>query len=66
MFENEWKGQKVKMTKFEELQKVVAALRAPDGCPWDRKQTHSSLKPCCIEEAAEVICGINILEKKRR
>ena len=27
------------MTKFEELQKVVATLRAPDGCPWDRKQT---------------------------
>ena len=51
------------MTKFEELQKVVATLRAPDGCPWDRKQTHCSLKPCCMEEAAEVICGINILEK---
>ena len=51
------------MAKFEELQKVVEALRAPDGCPWDRKQTHSSLKPCCIEEAAEVISGINILEK---
>ncbi len=51
------------MTKFEKLQKVVAALRAPGGCPWDREQTHSSLKPGCIEEAAEVICGINILEK---
>ena len=51
------------MIKFEELQKVVAALRAPEGCPWDREQTHNSLKSCCIEEAAEVICGINILEK---
>ena len=50
------------MAKLEDLQKVVAALRAPDGCPWDRKQTHESLKPCCIEEAAEVISGINILE----
>ena len=45
------------MTIFEELRKVVAALRAPDRCPWDKKQTHSSLKPCCIEEITEVTCG---------
>ena len=50
------------MTKFEELQSMIARLRALDGCPWDRKQTHFSLKAACIEEAAEVICGINILE----
>lgn len=50
------------MTKFEELQNIIAHLRAPDGCPWDREQTHSSLKAACIEEAAEVVCGINILE----
>lgn len=50
------------MTKFEELQNIMARLRAPDGCPWDKEQTHSSLKAACIEEAAEVICGINILE----
>lgn len=50
------------MTKFEELQSIIARLRAPDGCPWDREQTHFSLKAACIEEAAEVICGINILE----
>ena len=48
---------------MEELQKTVARLRAPDGCPWDREQTHASLKAACIEEAAEVVCGINILEK---
>ena len=46
---------------LEELQNTVARLRAPDGCPWDRIQTHESLKAACIEEAAEVICGINIL-----
>lgn len=51
------------MTEFEKLRKVVARLRAEDGCPWDRVQTHKSLKPECIEEAAEVICGINILEE---
>ncbi len=50
------------MTKFEELENIIARLRAPDGCPWDREQTHASLKAACVEEAAEVVCGINILE----
>ena len=48
------------MTKFEEFEQVIARLRAPGGCPWDRAQTHASLKRTCIEEASEVICGINI------
>lgn len=51
------------MTKFEEFENVIVRLRAPDGCPWDRAQTHMSLKNTCIEEAAEVICGINILDQ---
>lgn len=51
------------MTKFEEFEKIIARLRAPGGCPWDREQTHMSLKKNCIEEAAEVIGGINILEQ---
>lgn len=51
------------MAKFEEFQKIIAKLRSPKGCPWDREQTHESLKPACIEEAAEVICGINILKE---
>lgn len=51
------------MNAFEQLRKVVARLRAEDGCPWDRAQTHESLKPACIEEAAEVICGINVLKE---
>ena len=54
---------KAAMTKFEEFEEVIARLRAPDGCPWARAQTHMSLKKPCIEEAAEVICGINILEQ---
>lgn len=49
--------------KFREFCDIVARLRAPDGCPWDREQTHETLKAPCIEEAAEVICGINILTK---
>ena len=51
------------MTEFESFQQIIARLRAEDGCPWDREQTHMSLKPACIEEAAEVICGINILDQ---
>lgn len=51
------------MTEIERLKAVVETLRSEHGCPWDRAQTHASLKPPCIEEAAEVICGINILEQ---
>jgi tetrapyrrole methylase family protein/MazG family protein len=40
---------------YEELRAVVARLRAPDGCPWDREQTHASLRPYVIEEAYEVV-----------
>ena len=49
------------MTEIERLKAIVEQLRSPGGCPWDQAQTHESLKPECIEEAAEVICGINIL-----
>ena len=49
------------MTEIERLKAIVEQLRGPDGCPWDKAQTHESLKSECIEEAAEVICGINIL-----
>ena len=51
------------MTEFEKFEEIIHALRAPGGCPWDREQTHESLKAPCIEEAAEVLCGINLLGK---
>lgn len=51
---------------MEELMQTVARLRAPQGCPWDRAQTHESLKAACVEEAAEVVCGINILSETGR
>lgn len=51
------------MESFDELKEVVKKLRAPDGCPWDKEQTHDSLKPGIVEEAAEVVCGINIYDK---
>jgi len=40
--------------KFAKLCDIVAKLRAPDGCPWDREQTNESLLPALIEEAYEV------------
>ena len=39
---------------FSRLCDIVAQLRAPGGCPWDREQTHESLLPALIEEAYEV------------
>ena len=47
--------------EINRLYDIVKTLRSENGCPWDRQQTHESLKPECIEEAAEVISGINIL-----
>src|SRR5467141_2748386 len=40
---------------FEKLVSVQARLRAPNGCPWDRQQTHQSLKTYLVEEAYEVL-----------
>lgn len=41
--------------RFEELVALQKRLRAPNGCPWDREQTHQSLRPFLIEEAYEVL-----------
>jgi len=46
-------------TSFEAFQEVIAHLRAPEGCPWDRKQTHESLRPYLIEETYEVLEAID-------
>ncbi|MBC2602861.1 MazG family protein [Puniceicoccus vermicola] len=46
------------MSPIEELRKTVKKLRAPDGCSWDREQTHESLISCLIEECSEVIEAI--------
>ena len=44
---------------FDELVHLMQKLRGPDGCPWDRKQTLSSLKPFVIEESYEVVDAID-------
>lgn len=43
---------------FDKLLEVMRVLRSPEGCPWDREQTHQSLKPYVIEEAYEVLDAI--------
>ena len=53
------------MKEIDRFREIIETLRSENGCPWDRAQTHSSLKAACIEEAAEVISGINILEKTK-
>ena len=45
---------------FEELVRIVDRLRSPGGCPWDREQTHESLKPMMIEEAYEAVEAIDL------
>ena len=44
---------------FDDLKKIITILRAPGGCPWDREQTHFSIKKNFIEETYEVIEAIN-------
>ncbi len=42
------------MEKFDKLVEIIATLRGPNGCPWDKKQTHQSLLPFLFEESNEV------------
>ncbi len=50
---------------FDGLRRVVAALRGPDGCPWDRAQTHRSLRHYLREEAAEAVEAIEAGDSRR-
>ena len=43
------------LSQFSSLVDIIARLRAPDGCPWDRKQTHASLRETLLEECYEVL-----------
>lgn len=54
---------KEKSYTYEDLLEIVATLRGENGCPWDRVQTHESLKPCMMEEAAELLASIRIYDK---
>jgi len=43
------------LSEFAALVDIIARLRAPDGCPWDRKQTHASLRKNLLQECYEVL-----------
>jgi MazG family protein len=45
--------------KFQKLVAIMARLRAPDGCPWDREQTFDTIKPFTLEETYEVLDAID-------
>lgn len=47
------------MHTFDELKEIIAELRSEHGCPWDLKQTHTSLKVCLAEESEEVFRAID-------
>lgn len=49
----------VDTANFARLVDVMERLRAPDGCPWDREQTHATLKPYMVEETYEAIEAID-------
>ena len=48
-----------KGTSFEEFQELIARLRAPDGCPWDREQDHKSLRKHLISETYEAVAALD-------
>lgn len=48
-----------KESAFEEFLEVIARLRAPDGCPWDRQQTHLSLRRYLLEETYEALAALD-------
>lgn len=47
------------MSAIDDLKATMARLRAPDGCPWDREQTHGTLVRCLIDEVSELIDTID-------
>lgn len=49
-------------TSFESFHEVIAHLRAPEGCPWDREQTHQSLRKHLLEEVYETLDALDALD----
>ena len=53
------KPSKRELRTFAGLRRLVATLRGPGGCPWDRVQTHRSLRPFLLEEASETLAALD-------
>ncbi len=45
--------------KFEKLAEIMAILRGPNGCPWDKEQTYKDINPCLLEETHEVLEAVD-------
>ena len=54
-----------KLPPLDRLRAIMAALRGPDGCPWDRQQTLATLKAFLVEEAYEVLDAIDADDRDR-
>ena len=52
-------------SQFSTLVEIIARLRGPDGCPWDRRQTHASLRECLLEECYEVLEALDEADAER-
>jgi tetrapyrrole methylase family protein/MazG family protein len=50
---------------LDTVMRIVERLRAPDGCPWDREQTHASLRPHLLEEAYETLAAVDSQDAAR-
>lgn len=61
--EKKWDEQGVREGRFEAFREIIRALRSEGGCPWDRRQTFESLKPCMINELTESVAGINLYQE---
>lgn len=53
------RDESLRYAEFNKLREIIAYLRGPNGCPWDRKQTHESLKKYLVEETEEVLEAID-------
>ncbi|MGE7093896.1 nucleoside triphosphate pyrophosphohydrolase [Lysinibacillus sp. NPDC048646] len=53
------KSQEGALRDWTTLREIIATLRGPDGCPWDQKQTHESLKKYLLEEAHEYLAAVD-------
>lgn len=53
-----------KMHDMQELLEIISILRCPRGCPWDREQTHETLKKCLADETEEVLQAIDMKDDK--
>jgi len=53
------------LASVDTVMRIVERLRAPDGCPWDREQTHASLRPHLLEEAYEALAALDSGEPAR-